>query len=278
MHKSKNDPPQQVSAEKPPFKQDLPAAERPARTYHGGWEEFYSHRPDLKNGVFDKIRNWGDFYKLECDLGEKIITTIRGKYEAFDRYCFPAFDSKYTGLQEEYLGGSHGFNTSEAAQQLVFALFVSAHPLVLKLLDSDVTPETFNPEPLREAHVLKHMKILDLGCGGKPTFARTARRLGADVYTVDVCPSNDLLFCPALFSQSDRELETARHVQLDLNAPDSAERIVAVSGDGFDLVTSAWLKVGWDWDGLCKVAVDPAIRDRVEDRVLKELGLSFHIL
>jgi len=101
---------------------------------------------------------------------------------------------------------------------------------------------------LRRAQVLSGMKMLDLGCGF-PIFARASRRLGADVYTVDVASADTFEYDEQFFSAEDRALEVSRHIQLDLNDETAVETLLRATGGGFDLVTEAYLEAGWFHEG-----------------------------
>jgi len=158
------------------------------------------------------------------------------------------------------------------------ALAMSNNPamedLLKKIKKGKVDWQNFNPEPLREANVLQGMKILDLGCGWTPTFARTARRLGADVYTVDVIPADEFyLWNPLddkelleelktsnprkynielqLIKEFDetRKIEAEKHVEINLREPDAIARILQQTGGNFDLVTSAHIDSGSEYKG-----------------------------
>jgi len=181
-----------------------------------------------------------------------------------------AFNSWYTRI-ENPLGASTVTNTPSASRQLMFTLAMCDHPavddLLAKIERGEITEENFNPDSLAKAEVERGMKILDLGCGPAPTFARTARRLGANVYTVDVIPASEFrLWRPKeggadylkqvevtspdeynkmiLLSdeyETTRREEADRHIEIDLNDRDADATILQRTGGGFDLVTSAQL-------------------------------------
>lgn len=189
-------------------------------------------------------------FKKESPAVERRILTPKELLEAekvllqkigyYDRRIFK-FGPEYTGFCGSIGDGTYT-NTGLSSNQLIFAMLLSGHPLVMKLLEEDVTLKTFDPEPLRRAQILQGMKILDLGCGDKPAFVRVARRLGADAYTVDVTPANALESYG--MSNDDKELELSRHIQLDLREACAAERIASLTGVDLDLVTEALLKSG----------------------------------
>jgi len=158
----------------------------------------------------------------------------------------PAFGEEYTGVGK--LGQSTIFNSPMTTDQIIFAMLLGGHPLVLELLEKEFGWKDFDPAPLREARVLAGMKILDLGCGIKPLFARVARKLGADVYTVDVIPADCFPDYFLSHSKKDKQDEIAKHIQLDLNGDGAVEEIKKRSGGGFDLVTESQLHLGASWD------------------------------
>lgn len=137
----------------------------------------------------------------------------------------------YTGLGESLGKGGYDYNSRFTARQMVFTLTLSEHPLLNELVDSDTTWETFDAGPLVEAKVLDGFKILDLGPGSEPTYARCSRHLGAIVYTLDVFP----------VPSADKDY----HLKLDLRDEERAlGRILKETNGEFDLVTCAFLEEG----------------------------------
>lgn len=134
------------------------------------------------------------------------------------------FDYRYTGVGA-HLGVATVENSPLAADQMEWVLALSRHPLVEDLIrDKSINAGNFNVEPLAKAQVLRGLRILDLGCGTMPTFARCCRRLGAVVYTVDFCTINFGLATDAFKGHSDlspldRYLEERDHLGLDLGSP-----------------------------------------------------------
>lgn len=178
-----------------------------------------------------------------------------------------AFDSYYTRIWNP-LGSSTTTNTPLTINQVCLSLAMSNHPAVDDLLhkieNGEVMLGNFDPEILAKAEVERGIRILDLGCGPSPTFARVARRMGADVYTVDVIPASKFdLWRPEdedleLVRTSDprkyehakrlreeyeatKSLETRRHLEVDLNTEGAVAKILEWSGGNFDLVTAVQL-------------------------------------
>ncbi|MEM0438371.1 MAG: hypothetical protein QXU54_03680 [Candidatus Micrarchaeia archaeon] len=156
---------------------------------------------------------------------------------------------------------------------------LSNHPLVRELINGmengSINDDNFDPEPLRKAKILKGLKILDLGCGPEPTFARASRRFGADVWTVDVIPASMFDFDEKYFTKRDRQIEVSRHIQLDLRVPDAAEKIITASGGNFDLVTEAHLTIGWNWDEFGDVEYHEG--DVLAMKLLKKGGFHYRV-
>lgn len=156
-------------------------------------------------------------------------------------------------------------NTTEAAKQLGFLLALKKeHPVMATwLTDPAVTPKTFDAQPLINAKVAENTKVIDMGCGFKRAFARTAADLGADVYTVALEP-----FTP----HSTETLEAvatarARHLQLDLRRPDALDIIRFMFGDNFDLVTEANLIN----------ARGPSVREMALSLLKNDGGIYFYV-
>lgn len=180
----------------------------------------------------------------------------------------------YTGVCNP-LGYSTCYNSPASAKQLEFALVLSGHPLVQELIeDNSITPWNFNAEPLIDAKVLRGMKILDLGCGYEPTFARCARSLGGEVYTLDVIPANELNFYNDFekgFTQRDRDVELEKHIEANLNHPNILGTIIKKAGKEFTLVTSAHLESGGGYNG--KEFYPPYNTEEIAMSLLKPRGV-----
>ncbi len=89
------------------------------------------------------------------------------------------------------------------------------------------------------------LKILDLGCGVQPEFSYIARRLGAETWTVDVIPASE--FQPIEISEEGKPIDERAaefHIQIDLNNPDAAQKILEKANGKFNFVTEAHLSTG----------------------------------
>jgi len=174
------------------------------------------------------------------------------------------------------VGSAITLNSFHTARQFEFALALSLNPLVEEFAQQNVKffPEmkkridlpdggyqiTIESSPeskkqfekfetgvknLIENQVMKGLKILDLGCGSKPTFARAARAAGADVYTVDIFGADGFEYDDR--KEIDPEIiryEIKKHIKLDLNDPNAVKILQERTGGNFDLVTEANLHTG----------------------------------
>lgn len=178
----------------------------------------------------------------------------------------PSFNENYTGFESLGLLGENSiYNTHLTTYQISFAMAMSNHELIEKLLVSKIkSPFYFNPEPLKEAQILKGQKILDLGCGLKPSFARTARKLGATVYTVDLQSANKFYSLENTFTSEELELERTNHLKVDLDNPEITNLILNKTKGDFDLVTDSSLVINGCYAG-----------KPISEQVLKKDGLYF---
>lgn len=145
------------------------------------------------------------------------------------------------------LGYSSEENSSAASNQFLFSLAMSGDTQVKEVAARENRNKIGEIiEELIKKQVLTGLKILDLGCGSRPTFARVARAAGADVYTVDVQGAED-------FEYYDKEKidarilkeEVEKHIQVDLHDEGALEMIRQKTGAEFDLVSSAHLETGF---------------------------------
>jgi len=156
--------------------------------------------------------------------------------------------TKECTLIGENIGYSSIENSPLCSMQLKFALAASLNTSVkefsekirIQKLSKEEVEQQFND--WTKDKILKGLKILDLGCGRRPTFARLTRMLGADVYTVDLYSADEFNYINK--SEIDPKIiekEIEKHIQLDLKNPNSIEIIKSRTGGDFDLVTEAHL-------------------------------------
>lgn len=152
--------------------------------------------------------------------------------------CFKDYD----GLNEGVGRALDDFHNSHlTGEQLKLAIAMSTHPLVEKLLTSfeETRPFNYNPTSLIENKVLNGLRIIDLGCGYKPAFARVARILGARVHTVDKIGADEFICRLSKNKEKPmRENDRKFHIPIDLCNPLSIKYILEKTGK-VDLVTEA---------------------------------------
>jgi hypothetical protein len=186
--------------------------------------------PPLTKDALEQI------YALFLDLENKFSDSI------------PGFE-QYTGTDESIGTENSHYNSIITKFQFQYALAMTRHPLVIKVAKNDFDISEFDPKILVGSKIMAGMKILDLGSGPMPVFARVCRALGADVWTVD----KEALYNSSL-KKVLQEAEKARHIVLDLSSKNATQTILKRSSGNFNLVTAANLdsalflggkKVGW---------------------------------
>jgi hypothetical protein len=160
---------------------------------------------------------------------------------------------------KQYLGngdgaiGQHGtyYNTIATYYEFLTALAMTRSPILKEMMDEAANqpkPQTetdrkklsaiWNPHLLVENKIMQGMKILDLGSGPQPVFARVSRAMGAEVWTVDsgLIPASyyDAEFDQELLSAKQQEMEQAYHIILNLNDPSAAEVLQEKTGGDFN--------------------------------------------
>lgn len=173
--------------------------------------------------------------KLKKELNYTKLDTLKGVVGTQD----------YTG-HGKTLGVDSVHNSRLCGHQFLFALALSQHPLVWKEVQ---TEDHLDFKKLMDGKVLDGMKIIDLGCGYMPGFARCTRYLGADTYTVDIIPSDKFESYDLLFPDEYRKMEADNHIILDLNTDGALEEIIKITGGDFDLVTQAHLNADTQYNG-----------------------------
>lgn len=171
---------------------------------------------------FKEVPDHPHFFALK----RKLVQSELAKKEDTPPDLEPSFVRIIRGFEDvlggERLGGGRYHNTFGNIIQFLQVLSLSKHPLLRTPQETSKVMGAEFVQSLRAAQVLKGVKIVDLGAGGA-YFARAAQALGATVVTVD--------------AESGREYLGISHIQTDLNqATDTVEKILAVSGDKFDVV------------------------------------------
>jgi hypothetical protein len=180
----------------------------------------------LEKGSQEKIP--AGFQRVEIPRRRDLITDRISRPGATDSGSELEFDvvDGFEDLFERPLGTGLWENTPGTVYQLSFAISISDHPLVQKVLEGGVSQPRDVIGMFREGKILSGIKIIDLGCGNKPTFALAAQALGAETYTSDA----------ADLPQEDKE-KVKSHIVLDLNQADAIQVLLNATGGNFDLVT-----------------------------------------
>lgn len=144
------------------------------------------------------------------------------------------FGPEYTGVTES-LGAGRIYNTGLTKNQVMLALAMSNHPLI----ENAITSKQISPESLSNEQVLEGLVAVDLGCGKIPSFARTLRQLGAEVYTVDTIPAEEFHLADNYPTEL-RELEKRNHLPWHLSDW-LTEDIIKQRVPNPDLITAAQL-------------------------------------
>ena len=217
------------------------------------------------------------YFRNAPDLGE--VRTLYRELAHRNAQSTTGVFGRWTGLRDT-LGSSDAtqwYNTPLALDQVEWTLALTRHPLVRGFAAPTGPHPSVSEGDLVAAQLLQGMRILDLGCGREPTFARVARALGAHVTTVDVIGPESLRFDRGHFSAAEQEAERANHLTIDLMAADAADRILAFGVEGFDLVTSANLEASSPalflkamWAGLLRMmrkTPPPPLQETIAHRV-----------
>ena len=202
-----------------------------------------------KKLIFDnetKEREW--FAKMD-DLEEKIkseygtllnekdfLRRIKMIYKGLGLASF----AEYSGVHDTLIGFGEVYNSRSVPLQLAGTIALSKHFLINRFLADG---KKINARELTKKKVLKGIKILDLGCGYKPTYARCARAMGAEVYTIDIIPSEEFdVYEEENFSKEERQSEIKNHLTLNLEDERVIEKIEKSFGKDFDIITESHLQ------------------------------------
>jgi hypothetical protein len=154
--------------------------------------------------------------------------------------------NKYTGISDR-IGKSTCHNSPLAAMQFTFTLRAAGKQYLERILKAQ--DRKAEADKLVQEKVLAGASIIDVGCGAVPTYARCARALGAEVYTVDVLPASafDTWGLSPEEEKAVRELDSRYHVQQDLNDFSPIRKILEKTNGQVHLVTQAHLFSGYDF-------------------------------
>ena len=151
----------------------------------------------------------------------------------------------YSGVKEEIGQGGIFYNSRSTLFQFLKVLAMTRHELVKKLVElakSDKDRKVFDIQSLVDGKIMAGMKILDLGSGPEPVFARCCRAMGADVWTVDLEDDHYRIVARReanSMTQGAMALEDLKHIKIDLTKKNAAQIIKEKSLGDFNLVTEA---------------------------------------
>lgn len=170
-------------------------------------------------------------YNLRTKFEGLICVALTDKEDGGGIKGIPGF-KYYTGIDKP-LGDDLFNNTSGTIIQMFFTLCLAKHPTIDEVLKSDsATAYTLDISRLVKDKVLAGIKILDLGCGEFPTYARCVRALGANTYTADY---KEIWDPPANKKTAEKE----NHIIVDFNSDDAIPILLERIGGNFDLVTTS---------------------------------------
>lgn len=203
-------------------------------------EEFsYKHNEiagkDLEK-IYDlALRLRGELTEINKEDPKKLKSILRGF-------------KKYTGCNQDF-GEGLFYNTYGSGLQLLFALAMSRDPLIEKVVNDVKFKDlrNFDAAVFIKRQILRGMKILDIGCGRLPSFARVARQMGADVYTVDRISADDF-FEGLDMPPEQKEQERIKHIKLDIDDQRAVQKILEATNGNFDLATEASLEDDRGWN------------------------------
>ena len=201
----------------------------------------------MDEGKLGQAPSTPEFPPLTKEDLEEIETLYQALREKFPSRI-PGMEF-YTGTYESIGEGNIIYNSHMTLGQFCYALAMTRHPLIKEVSSSEHDLVQFRAKGLEENQVMKGIKILDLGCGPWPVFARCCRALGADVWTVDKIPPTDLYSKEELFTKKQKDHEIERHIQVDLSGGLAPRLIKERSAGDFHLVTAVQLKGGSFFEG-----------------------------
>jgi len=170
-------------------------------------------------------------YNLGTKFEGLICSALDNREDERRAKGIPGFKG-YTGIDKP-LGIDLLNNTSGTISQMFFTLGLAKHPTIDEVLKNDsATAYTLDISRLVKDKVLAGIKILDLGCGEFPTYARCVRAFGADTYTADYSEIWDP-------PDSKKTAEKGNHIAVDFNNDDAIPILLERTGGNFDLITTS---------------------------------------
>ncbi len=221
--------------------------------------EHHDHHNSAEDGVPWPVLETREYaLRLKEFLAKRYVRLVTCLCPDGDPYLRGSEYMDWAGMR---FGTGTEYNTIFAVKQFAFALAMSQHPAVRQFeeryyeearraqalswkerLDVEKPDTRF----FETEQVLAGLRILDLGCGTCPTFARVCRRLGAEVKTVDVLRPEDFegYYGPEVHREKTVQQERENHLSLDLRSWDASLKLALSEDRGFHIVTSAHLGTG----------------------------------
>ena len=177
-----------------------------------------------------------EYKKGEEKMLEKRYQRLMSLFYSNSGQVYVPSSNPWNLSKEHTLGTEEVYNSPLSAKQFIFALAMSRHEEVDKFIDQKTDGET-NPiailDDLYEHQVLSGLKVLDLGCGVIPVFARMLRAMGADVYTADLVSAEEFKIREKNKSSQFVKIEQEKHIQTNLTDTDVIAVITSKSGGDF---------------------------------------------
>lgn len=214
--------------------------------------------------------------KFKQPLTKARIARVKALRKKIDDGCIAnlrngpvfAYSDRWSGLRCNGIGSGDSdcsvFNNPSTTDQITLVLALSEHQLLEKIVELPLIRERSDKDrnryrewitAIENEKVLQGMKVLDIGCGLKPAFARSTRILGADVHTVDFYSSDKFEVYHgnesyrSSFTPEQRIIEVERHIQLDLRSENAFAQIKERTGGEFDFVTASHVDDNFLKDG-----------------------------
>lgn len=186
------------------------------------------------------IWNISEIKRKIQERSRKVMRTLGGSYPC--RIPFPK-NHPWDLSGEHCIGQGSYYNTNMSVGQLSTVLAVCGHPIIDDILRWK-KDEPDSIDKIIDAQVLDWLKILDIGCGLKPIFARYSRALGATVFTLDK-ESSESFKTNEECDQSKRDEEKEHHIELNIHNNSSPEVVYQRTRGNFDYITSAAIFEDW---------------------------------
>lgn len=187
------------------------------------------------------------------------------KFKQFSQEDIPSLEQGFRNIAKKFMGLGRGArilinnedfaigkSTEENSPLSLLQFYMSLAASGLSADEIDGREGLIQADTLAQKQSLSGLKIIDLGCGGRPYFSVVARKLGATVYTVDILDFEGMMKQYGLkhfLSTGDLENIKNHHIVVDLKKEDSDSIINNISGGEFNFVTESHLASGAERNG-----------------------------